>query len=389
MEEKAKSAREHDQSGTFYAPAARASADVLCDEFASASASPVLAALLSGVGGLVAILNRHRQVLSVNHAYLAFLGVDDPGRLLGLRPGETLGCVHVVGAPNGCGTGLACRSCGAAIALVTSQETGSPVEAECALQVVTGLETRSLSMRVRAFPLEVNGRALTLVFLDDITGAKRSAALESAFFHDINNIIQGLYGAVELMVDEPASIDSDILASMQASCKRLADEVGLQRALTTGGKLPVASAVVSAAELLSQACSAVARHPKSHGKELCHGPRGPSTQLKTDPVLALRVLTNMLINAIEETPVGGVIRASWRDDEEGIDFTVWNASHIPPEVAPRIFQRYFSTKGGIARGQGTYVMRLLGEDYLCGKVSFRSDPTHGTTFKLRLPFRAA
>ena len=66
-------------------------------------------------------------------------------------------------------------------------------------------------------------------------------------------------------------------------------------------------------------------------------------------------------------------------------FTVWNRSAIPEKVRLRIFQRHFSTKQGTGRGLGTYAMKLFGEKFLGGSVSFASTAAAGTTFRLEIP----
>ena len=45
----------------------------------------------------------------------------------------------------------------------------------------------------------------------------------------------------------------------------------------------------------------------------------------------------------------------------------------------------FSTKSSTGRGLGTYSMKLLGERYLGGAVSFSSSAEHGTVFTFELP----
>jgi hypothetical protein len=63
---------------------------------------------------------------------------------------------------------------------------------------------------------------------------------------------------------------------------------------------------------------------------------------------------------------------------------VRNPTSIPRNIQFQLFQRSFSTKGS-DRGLGTYSMRLLGERYLGGAISFRSGPPTGTEFRLALP----
>ena len=73
----------------------------------------------------------------------------------------------------------------------------------------------------------------------------------------------------------------------------------------------------------------------------------------------------------------------YRFDKE-VTFVVHNPGYIAEDVQEGIFNFGFSTKGK-GRGQGTYGMRLLGENLLKGKTWFRSDKDMGTTFYLRIP----
>jgi sensor histidine kinase regulating citrate/malate metabolism len=87
---------------------------------------------------------------------------------------------------------------------------------------------------------------------------------------------------------------------------------------------------------------------------------------------------------LEATKAGGTV--SLGAEVNAADCTFWcqNDGAIPREVALQIFQRSFSTKGR-GRGIGTYSIKLLGERYLGGQVSFTSMPETGTRFQIRLP----
>jgi signal transduction histidine kinase len=108
-------------------------------------------------------------------------------------------------------------------------------------------------------------------------------------------------------------------------------------------------------------------------------------EVRADPSLLLRVLANMVTNALEATPEGGAVAAGARATAGRVEFFVHNAAAIPPEIRPRIFQRSFSTKARQGRGLGTYGMKLLGERYLGGEVDFTTGESAGTEFRLRLP----
>jgi PAS domain-containing protein len=119
---------EKPEPGSYFAPTGRASDEQLQAHLQVVSHNPVLDSLLQSVSGLLAVLNQQRQILAVNEAFLAALGLNESNLVLGLRPGEAVQCVHAHDEAGGCGTSKFCRSCGAAIAIVTSLGTDRPAE---------------------------------------------------------------------------------------------------------------------------------------------------------------------------------------------------------------------------------------------------------------------
>jgi len=89
---------------TYFAPAERVAADELAAEIAFASDNPIMVSLLHSISGLLAIIDEHRQVIALNDPFLKLLGIEQPEKVLGLRPGEVLDCIHADGEPAGCGT---------------------------------------------------------------------------------------------------------------------------------------------------------------------------------------------------------------------------------------------------------------------------------------------
>ena len=101
--------------------------------------------------------------------------------------------------------------------------------------------------------------------------------------------------------------------------------------------------------------------------------------------MLLRVLFNMIINALEATAKKGVVKVWLEHEDAFLSFFVWNSQKIPQKITNRIFQRNFSSKEQAGRGIGTYSMKLFGEKILGGKVSFRTSLEQGTVFKFSLP----
>lgn len=370
------------QVRSYFAPAERAGGDELLVDIDIVSNNPVITGLLTSVGGLIAVLNEYRQIVSLNLSFLEMLGIADGATVLGLRPGEAVDCVHADEEPGGCGTGRYCSTCGAAIAIVTCLETGGPAERKCALVARKGGKDVQLALQVRANPIRLNGRMYVLLFLRDITLQEQRAALERTFFHDINNMLSVLVQASELLVDEnPSTLSTAIFdASL-----RLANEVTMQKSLFEEGEgyTPMWREC-DAGQILQELRVFFASHKAGKGKVLQFPDRYQHLRLKTDGSSLFRILLNMIVNALEATTEGGTVKV-WVEEQEGPVFCVWNEAVIPEEVALRIFQRSFSTKDQAGRGVGTYSMKLFGEKILGGRVSFTSQSGEGTTFRFFHP----
>jgi len=372
---------------TFFAPPERSGRSALQQEVLAASANPVIDALLKMAGGLVAVLNQRRQILAVNDAFLDQLPVKEARNILGLRPGEALGCRNAPDAPNGCGTGQHCANCGAALAIVSSLGHDRPVERICAIAAESGGINCDLYLRVKACPIPFNQQRLVLLFLQDITQQQQWAALGRVFFHDINNLISVLVSASELLTLDGCDKSGTLVNDIYQVSLRLAKEVEMQRLLTDpgNGRLPATVRGVAVQAVLAEIHTTFTRHPAAGGKVLDISPARDGVAIRTDHSLLLRVLGNMVTNALEASEKGDTVRLWTEAEPEAVTFHVWNRQPIAPAVRQCVFQRNVSTRPGPGRGLGAYAMKLFGEQYLGGAVTFDSTEVDGTRFSFRLP----
>ena len=357
-------------------------------EIEAACHSPLVEAVLSTADSLLLVLNAQRHVVASNGTASKLAA-----GLLGLRPGEALGCVHAQG-PRGCGADPACETCGALGAVLGAQRSGRPVEAEWLVR--SELEGTDYEFNVRACPLLVGDSPLTVVALRDISSDKRRQALEQIFFHDVLNTITGLRGWAELLQSHPDTHPS-APGRIQFLTRHIEREVRDHRALVMAerGTIVPDRKLLRASEILGDVDAVFASHAAARGRSI-EGRLAGDVELITDRSLLLRVLVNMVHNALEATEPGGVIRievarvggrsspAAPRG-QDTVRFSVCNGGVMPAEVQARVFQRSFSTKSQQGRGLGTYSMKLLGERYLGGAVSFVSNAERGTVFTFELP----
>ena len=377
----------------------RTRAAALEAEVRTVSHSPIVSALLESVDAGLLVLNRDRQILATNRAPL-LENLRHERRAIGLRPGEFFSCPRAV--EQGCGASEHCLACGTFRAITQSQAGKGSVEQECLLTTGDGKTGTPLELNVRATQVDIDGRDYTVVSLRDISHEKRRQALERVFFHDILNTLSALSNWTHLLNHSTGERLDRARERVSRLVGQLEREIQLQRTLLEAeqGTLHTHRVLVTPATLLADLQATFAETQAARQRTLAVEDRCPGLEIETDPALLGRVLTNMVKNAFEATPVGGQVRL-WCERETGshengqpggadaVAFHVHNPAEIAPVVAAHIFQRSFTTKTDPGHGLGTYGMRLLGERYLGGKVTFTTSAAAGTVFTIRLPLPTA
>ena len=111
------------------------------------------------------------------------------------------------------------------------------------------------------------------------------------------------------------------------------------------------------------------------------------SDLRTDPVRLVQILTNLLSNAIRHSPEGATVTIKITQALEGVSFRVIDCGPgIPRGVQQRIFEPFErgDPLAGIGAGLGLPVSRRLAE-VLGGRLTVESEVNRGATFELVLP----
>jgi signal transduction histidine kinase/DNA-binding response OmpR family regulator len=104
----------------------------------------------------------------------------------------------------------------------------------------------------------------------------------------------------------------------------------------------------------------------------------------------LRVMDNLLGNALKFTPVGGQISVRlWRDGPQAVLEVADTGIGIPPDQLERVFERFYQVDGSTTRryggtGLGLALVKEIVEAH-GGQVSVSSQVGQGSTFTVRLP----
>lgn len=371
---------------TYFASPEKSSIFELSKEIETISKSNIMDVVLYATGNLLAVLNKNRQVIASNDYFLKYLGIEDTEQILGLRPGEIVGCVHSADMEAGCGTSKYCSTCGAAIAIVTSLAENSAVERNCIIDINNGEKT--LIFKVRAVPYEIENIKLIFLFLEDISDYEQLKNMERYFLHDLNNTIGAMSSYIELLKHETSSLNTIMsplyVDSLSELLKRLIKEIASQKAIMNNNTKYATTNFqnISISYLLSSLRDFFKKHELGKEKDFYIDWNFQEKSLCTDEGIVIRILINMLINAFEHTD--NEVKM-WVDvEKDSITFNVWNSQQIDEKTSMRIFQKYFSTKQVEGRGFGTFSMKFLGEKILKGKVYFKTSQ-EGTVFSFKHP----
>jgi len=338
---------------------------------------------VESVSQMVLILNKNHQIVYANKSYLDFFHTPGKEFLLGKRPGDGFHCRNTVCTKYACGTSKFCDSCGAAKS-IREAVAGNRSTNDCKIQTA---ENETIDLRVTASPLEFEEQELTMFSITDISHETKRRSLERIFIHDILNIAGGISGLSAILkeLDDPEEI-RDIAETIGNAAQNLIDEIQTQREISSAerGDLNLRFTEVQTLNVLTELKELYANHDLNNGKPIIIT-EFENHSIVTDRTLLKRILGNMIKNALEEFVTDDQISISCTGRGDKVRFRVHNNSVIPQQIQNDLFKRFCSTKQ-IGRGIGTYSMKLLGEKYLKGKVSFNSTPETGTSFYFDLNY---
>lgn len=110
----------------------------------------------------------------------------------------------------------------------------------------------------------------------------------------------------------------------------------------------------------------------------------PVPGMRVDVGQVQQIVLNLLNNAAEAMPDGGVVRVATRPVPGGGEIEVEDrGSGIAPEIQPKLFQPFFTTKPE-GTGLGLSICHRIVEAHE-GRIRYDTRPGHGTTFVVFMP----
>jgi two-component system, NtrC family, sensor histidine kinase PilS len=272
--------------------------------------------------------------------------------------------------------------------------------------VVPRGDGRELALGVSVSPLRddrdgVVGRVINFQDLTELRKmeqkmrrAERLASigeLAAGIAHEIRNPLASISGSVELLRQAPQVTDEDkaLMAIVTREIERL--DALISDVLEFTNPRPRQVVRVDLAILVGETLAVFKQDPAVGAAvvEVEVAPAAQTLVVDSDPGKLRQVLWNLLRNAADAVAAGGsAIRVVLRrDGDRGVLEVADDGPGIPPEVLPRIFDPFFSTKKR-GTGLGLATSYSIVEEH-GGSLEAEPVAPHGTRFVLRLPLAPA
>ncbi|HWI65802.1 MAG TPA: HAMP domain-containing sensor histidine kinase [Symbiobacteriaceae bacterium] len=262
-------------------------------------------------------------------------------------------------------------------------------------EVVKQLDLQALSVRV---PVAGDAEVAALAeafnsMLDRMEASERvRRQLFAEVAHELRHPLAVLKGRLDMMQDGAVPLDPEQVLRLQDQVISLTRLVGDLRDLSLAdvGRLPLTLAPVDLGDLVLDLCENLESVAAEKGIDLRSDIASRLPELKADAGRLRQVLLNLLANALQHTPPGGVVEIQVRADPEQVLVTVTDTGRgISAEDLPHIFDRFYRSERTGSRavggsGLGLAIVRSLVVLH-GGTVEASSVPGQGSTFVVTLP----
>ena len=210
--------------------------------------------------------------------------------------------------------------------------------------------------------------------------------------HEIRNPLAGMKVSIEVLLSELAidERDRDVLRKIIEQIRNI--ELLMKNLLNYARPVAVQPVSFDVNKILDKTIYFIERHPSfnsgSPRKRILKESDIALPEIFGDPQQLQQVFLNLLLNAADAISDGGRITVKTRADRESKAVAIElhdTGKGIPPEVAGKIFQPFFTTKGkGKGSGLGLAVSKRIVEEH-GGSIQFANNSDGGVTFTIVLP----
>ncbi|SYZ73537.1 putative Histidine kinase [Candidatus Zixiibacteriota bacterium] len=233
--------------------------------------------------------------------------------------------------------------------------------------------------------------------LNALENLRTMGELASGVFHDLNNVMGAILGRCQIVtLKTAAEAGNELIDKIRKDIsliERSALDSGeiLQRLRQLyRPKKDKQKTVSDLQEIINDAIEMVRprwerlNHERAE-KIVLKKEMGEAATILADQSEIREVFTNLLLNALDAMPQGGEITVSCHLSGQTAEVKVTDTGEgIEPDVARRIFEPFYTTKGEKGTGLGLSISRDIIRAH-GGDIKVSSTPHKGTTFTIELP----
>ncbi|TME92307.1 MAG: HAMP domain-containing histidine kinase [Chloroflexi bacterium] len=205
--------------------------------------------------------------------------------------------------------------------------------------------------------------------------------------HELRTPLAVIRAEAEAIADGVHPADTEHLGTIVDATQSLDVLVEDLRALalTDTGSLVLNREAVETSALIDDSIALFDASGKAANVRITGDVQDGMPVLDVDPVRMRAALGNVIGNAIAHTPPGGSVRVDARLDGNHVEIVVTDTGEgIPPELLPRVFDRFVKGAGSKGSGLGLAIAHDIVVAH-AGSISIESTAGTGTTVRITLP----
>ena len=262
--------------------------------------------------------------------------------------------------------------------------------------LITSTGKRIPVIKTSAFA-EINGRKYQIQNFVDVSEQKKLENLkediERISRHDLKAPLTGIIGIPDILADslELTDHNREMLMYIKQSGYKMLRLINMSLDLYkmetgvymyTPATVKFGSVLWSVLDELGSLFSAkvATAHVQVDGTSL---ERGQELMIESDELLQYSLLGNLIANAAEASPQGGIVSVDIRTGKI-VEVRIHNMGTVPVEIRDTFFDKYVTSGKRHGTGLGSYSARLMVET-MGGTISMQTDEEQGTTLLISLP----